>query len=71
MARPFEWLSRQETARLLSRRRGDALPPSDELVWSQASPIRAKKARYFEDTRLPERGCTAALVRQRTMPRHR
>jgi type IV secretion system protein VirD4 len=50
-------VSRQETARLLLTP-GEVmqLPPGDELVLvSGVPPIRAKKARYFEDTRLAER----------------
>ena len=50
-------VSRQETARpLLTAGEVMQLPPSDELVLvSGVPPIRAKKARYFEDRRLKER----------------
>ena len=50
-------VSRQETARpLLTPGEVMQLPPSDELVLiSGAPPIRARKARYFEDIRLAER----------------
>src|SRR4051794_32426298 len=50
-------VSRQETARpLLTRGEVMQLPPEDELVLvSGVPPIRAKKARYFEDPRLTER----------------
>jgi type IV secretion system protein VirD4 len=50
-------VSRQETARpLLTPGEVMQLPPDDELVLvSGAPPIRAKKARYFEDPRLTER----------------
>ncbi len=50
-------VSRQETARpLLTAGEVMQLPPSDELVLvSGVPPIRAKKARYFEDKRLKER----------------
>jgi type IV secretion system protein VirD4 len=50
-------VSRQETARpLLTPGEVMQLPPSDELVLvSGVPPIRAKKARYFEDPRLTER----------------
>src|SRR5712671_5807949 len=50
-------VSRQETARpLLTAGEVMQLPPSDELVlMSGCPPIRAKKARYFEDPRLTER----------------
>ena len=50
-------VSRQETARpLLTAGEVMQLPPSDELVLvSGLPPIRAKKARYFEDKRLTER----------------
>src|SRR5437899_5169375 len=50
-------VSRQETARPL-RTPGEVmqLPPEDELVLvSGVPPIRARKARYFEDPRLTER----------------
>jgi len=50
-------VSRQETARpLLTPGEVMQLPPDDELVLiSGCSPIRAKKARYFEDKRFRER----------------
>src|SRR5450432_736009 len=50
-------VSRQETARpLLTPGEVMQLPPSDELVLvSGVPPIRARKARYFEDPRLTER----------------
>ncbi len=50
-------VSRQETARpLLTPGEVMQLPPADELVLlSGVQPIRAKKARYYEDRRLEER----------------
>ncbi len=50
-------VSRQETARaLLTPGEVMQLPPTDEIVLvSGLFPIRAKKARYFEDVRLSER----------------
>jgi type IV secretion system protein VirD4 len=50
-------VSRQETARpLLTPGEIMQLPPDDELVLVSGSPpIRAKKARYYEDRRLTER----------------
>ncbi|RUW85437.1 conjugal transfer protein TraG [Mesorhizobium sp. M1E.F.Ca.ET.063.01.1.1] len=50
-------VSRQETARqLLTPGEIMQLPPSDEIVMVAGTPpIRAKKARYFEDARLQER----------------
>jgi type IV secretion system protein VirD4 len=50
-------VSRQETARpLLTPGEIMQLPPDDEIVMiSGAHPIRARKARYFEDGRLAER----------------
>jgi type IV secretion system protein VirD4 len=50
-------VSRQETARpLLTPGEVMQLPPGDELVLiSGCSPIRARKARYYEDPRLTER----------------
>src|SRR5438034_2049162 len=50
-------ISRQETARpLLTAGEVMQLPPNDELVLvSGVPPIRASKARYFEDPRLTER----------------
>ena len=50
-------VSRQETARpLMTPGEVMQLPPGDEIVMvSGLSPIRVKKARYFEDRRLAER----------------
>jgi type IV secretion system protein VirD4 len=50
-------VSRQETARpLLTAGEVMQLPPADELVFvSGTPPIRARKARYFEDRRLTDR----------------
>jgi type IV secretion system protein VirD4 len=50
-------VSRQETARpLLTAGEVMQLPPGDELVlMSGCPPIRARKARYFEDRRFTER----------------
>ena len=50
-------VSRQETARpLLTPGEVMQLPPADELLLvSGMHPIRAKKARYYEDPRLSER----------------
>lgn len=50
-------VSRSETARqLLTPGEIMQLPPDDEIVMAAGiSPIRAKKARYFEDSRLNER----------------
>jgi type IV secretory pathway TraG/TraD family ATPase VirD4 len=50
-------VSRQETARpLLTAGEIMQLPPADELVLvSGVPPIRAKKARYYEDKRLTAR----------------
>ncbi|RWJ31964.1 conjugal transfer protein TraG [Mesorhizobium sp.] len=50
-------ISRQETARpLLTPGEVMQLPPSDEIVMiAGIHPIRAKKARYYEDVRLTER----------------
>ncbi|WP_454919086.1 conjugal transfer protein TraG [Xanthobacter sediminis] len=50
-------VSRQETARpLLTPGEIMQLPPSDEIVMlAAAPPVRAKKARYFEDARFIER----------------
>jgi len=50
-------VSRQETARpLLTPGEIMQLPPSDEIVMvAAAPPVRAKKARYFEDQRFTER----------------
>jgi type IV secretion system protein VirD4 len=57
-------VSRQETARpLLTPGEVMQLPPADELVLvSGVPPIRAKKARYFEDSRLTERVLAPAAV---------
>ena len=58
-------VSRQETARpLLTPGEVMQLPPSDELVLvSGLAPIRAKKARYFEDRRLTGTHPAAARYR--------
>ncbi|MGE0521656.1 MAG: conjugal transfer protein TraG [Variibacter sp.] len=50
-------VSRQETARpLMTSGEVMQLPPDDEIVMvAGVPPIRAKKARYFEDSRLAER----------------
>jgi type IV secretion system protein VirD4 len=50
-------ISRQETARpLLTPGEVMQLPPADELVLvAGCPPVRAKKARYFEDARLKRR----------------
>ena len=50
-------VSRSETARpLLTPGEVMQLPPTDEIIMmSGINPIRAKKARYFEDTRFTER----------------
>ncbi|RUV74861.1 MAG: conjugal transfer protein TraG [Mesorhizobium sp.] len=50
-------VSRQETARaLLTQGEVMQLPPTDEIVMvTGIPPIRAKKARYYEDTRFKER----------------
>jgi type IV secretion system protein VirD4 len=57
-------VSRQETARpLLTSGEVMQLPPTDELILvSGVPPIRAKKARYFEDIRLTERVLAPADV---------
>jgi len=59
-------VSRQETARpLLTPGEVMQLPPGDELVLvSGVPPIRAKKARYFEDPRLTERVLAPPAVRE-------
>jgi type IV secretion system protein VirD4 len=59
-------VSRQETARpLLTPGEVMQLPPSDELVLvSGVPPIRAKKARYFENPRLTERVLTPPAERE-------
>jgi type IV secretion system protein VirD4 len=59
-------VSRQETARpLLTPGEVMQLPPGDELVLvSGVPPIRAKKARYFEDPRLAERVLAPPAVRE-------
>jgi type IV secretion system protein VirD4 len=58
-------VSRQETARpLLTPGEVMQLPPGDELVLvSGVPPIRAKKARYYEDFRLTERLLPPSLHR--------
>jgi type IV secretion system protein VirD4 len=60
-------VSRQETARpLLTPGEVMQLPPGDELVLvSGVPPIRAKKARYFEDPRLTERVLAPPTARAR------
>ena len=64
-------VSRQETARpLLTPGEVMQLPPDDELVLvSGCSPIRARKARYFEDKRFRERVIPPAKPDEN--PRHR
>jgi type IV secretion system protein VirD4 len=59
-------VSRQETARpLLTPGEVMQLPLGDELVLvSGVPPIRAKKARYFEDPRLTERVLAPPVVRE-------
>jgi type IV secretion system protein VirD4 len=59
-------VSRQETARpLLTPGEVIQLPPGDELVLvSGVPPIRARKARYFEDPRLTERILAPPAVRE-------
>jgi type IV secretion system protein VirD4 len=59
-------VSRQETARpLLTPGEVMQLPPGDELVLvSGVPPIRAKKARYFEDPRLTERVLAPPAARE-------
>jgi type IV secretion system protein VirD4 len=59
-------VSRQETARpLLTPGEVMQLPLGDELVLvSGVPPIRAKKARYFEDPRLTERVLAPPVVRK-------
>jgi type IV secretion system protein VirD4 len=61
-------VSRQETARpLLTPGEVMQLPPADELVLvSGISPIRAQKARYFEDRRFAER--ILPVPKNSTMP---
>jgi type IV secretion system protein VirD4 len=65
-------VSRQETARpLLTPGEVMQLPPNDELVLvSGVPPIRAKKVRYFRDTRLAERVLAppAAIKQSGTQP---
>jgi type IV secretion system protein VirD4 len=60
-------ISRQETARpLLTPGEVMQLPPEDELVLvSGCHPIRAKKARYYEDPELKARILTPPACRQR------
>ncbi|MEW6395205.1 MAG: conjugal transfer protein TraG [Pseudomonadota bacterium] len=64
-------VSRQETARpLLTPGEVMQLPPDDELVLvSGCSPIRAKKARYFEDERFRERVIPPAKLGGELAPR--
>jgi type IV secretion system protein VirD4 len=66
-------VSRQETARpLLTPGEVMQLPPDDELVLiSGCSPIRAKKARYFEDERFRERVIPPAKLGGIAGPRDR
>lgn len=66
-------VSRQETARpLLTPGEVMQLPPDDELVLiSGCSPIRAKKARYFEDQRFRERVLLPAKLGGFAGPRDR
>ena len=61
-------VSRQETARpLLTPGEVMQLPPEDELVLvSGVPPIRAKKARYFEDPRLTERVLPPPILQARS-----
>jgi type IV secretion system protein VirD4 len=66
-------VSRQETARpLLTPGEVMQLPPDDELVLvSGCPPIRAKKARYYEDPRFRERvlpPATSSRVESRVRP---
>jgi len=63
-------VSRQETARpLLTPGEVMQLPPDDELVLvSGCSPIRAKKARYFEDERFRDRIIPPAKLRGASAP---
>jgi len=64
-------VSRQETARpLLTPGEVMQLPPADELVLvSGVQPIRAKKARYYEDRRLQERILPPPLQLERKPPK--
>ena len=57
-------VSRSETARpLLTPGEVMQLPPTDEVVMIAGTPpIRAKKARYYEDTRLKERILPAPVI---------
>jgi len=63
-------VSRQETARpLLTPGEVMQLPPNDEIVMVAGTPpIRAKKARYFEDRRFTERLLAAPDPRKTTPP---
>ena len=63
-------VSRQETARpLLTPGEVMQLPPNDEIVMVAGTPpIRAKKARYFEDRRFTERLLVAPDPRKTTPP---
>jgi type IV secretion system protein VirD4 len=65
-------VSRQETARpLLTPGEVMQLPPDDELVLiSGYSPIRAKKARYFEDERFRQRLMPSAKLGEIERPRN-
>ncbi|WP_288200082.1 conjugal transfer protein TraG, partial [uncultured Pleomorphomonas sp.] len=63
-------VSRQETARpLLTPGEVMQLPPADELLLvAGVPPIRAKKARYYEDARLKERILTPPKATTATAP---
>jgi type IV secretion system protein VirD4 len=63
-------VSRQETARpLLTAGEVMQLPPNDELVlMSGCPPIRAKKARYFQDQRFAERILPPAELNRMSEP---
>jgi type IV secretion system protein VirD4 len=66
-------VSRSETARpLLTPGEVMQLPPADEIIMiAGVPPIRAKKARYFEDKRFTERLLPPpALVTKQAAPRH-
>lgn len=62
--------SRQETARpLLTAGEVMQLPPDDELVLvSGCAPIRAKKARYFEDPEMQARILRPPILTKTTSP---
>jgi type IV secretion system protein VirD4 len=63
-------VSRQETARpLMTPGEVMQLPPGDEIVMvAGVPPIRAKKARYFEDARLAERVMPPPKPAEPTLP---